>query len=112
VGTHDQEKKRRHDVMAHVHTYGVCCPLAAPIIHLGATSCYVGDNADVIVMRDGLNILLPKLARVIDRLRVCRAGTHARAPAALTMVDKGGRCLPRRTASCRRWASRTTSRRS
>lgn len=39
-----EERKRRHDVMAHVHTFGVCCPLAAPIIHLGATSCYVGDN--------------------------------------------------------------------
>ena len=40
----EEEKKRRHDVMAHVHTFGVCCPNAAPIIHLGATSCYVGDN--------------------------------------------------------------------
>jgi len=39
-----EEKKRLHDVMAHVHTFGVCCPNAAPIIHLGATSCYVGDN--------------------------------------------------------------------
>ena len=39
-----EEKKRRHDVMAHVHTFGACCPKAAPIIHLGATSCYVGDN--------------------------------------------------------------------
>ena len=41
----------RHDVMAHVHTFGVASPLAAPIIHLGATSCYVGDNADLIVLR-------------------------------------------------------------
>ncbi len=39
-----EEKRQRHDVMAHVHTFGVCCPKAAPIIHLGATSCYVGDN--------------------------------------------------------------------
>ena len=39
-----EERKRRHDVMAHVHTFGACCPKAAPIIHLGATSCYVGDN--------------------------------------------------------------------
>ena len=39
-----EEKKRRHDVMAHVHTFAACCPKAAPIIHLGATSCYVGDN--------------------------------------------------------------------
>jgi len=56
--------------MAHVHTFGVACPTAAPIIHLGATSCYVGDNTDLIVMRDGLDILMPKLARVIDRLSV------------------------------------------
>ena len=62
-----EEKKRRHDVMAHVHTFGVAGPLAAPIIHLGATSCYVGDNTDLIVLRDGLRILLPKLARVVDR---------------------------------------------
>lgn len=39
-----EERKRRHDVMAHVHTFAACCPKAAPIIHLGATSCYVGDN--------------------------------------------------------------------
>jgi adenylosuccinate lyase len=39
-----EEKRRRHDVMAHVHTFGVCCPSAAPIIHLGATSAFVGDN--------------------------------------------------------------------
>ena len=58
----------RHDVMAHVHTFGVAAPAAAPIIHLGATSCYVGDNADLIILRDGLDILLPKLARVIFRL--------------------------------------------
>jgi len=64
----EQEKKVRHDVMAHVHTFGVASPLAAPIIHLGATSCYVGDNADLIQLRDGLDILLPKLGRVIARL--------------------------------------------
>ena len=40
----EEERKRRHDVMAHVHTFAACCPKAAPIIHLGATSCYVGDN--------------------------------------------------------------------
>ena len=40
----EEERKRRHDVMAHVHTYSACCPRAASIIHLGATSCYVGDN--------------------------------------------------------------------
>lgn len=48
------EKQFRHDVMAHVHTFGDCCPDAKPIIHLGATSCYVGDNTDIIVMRDAL----------------------------------------------------------
>jgi len=55
--------------MAHVHTFAVCCPTAAPIIHLGATSCEIGDNTDLIVLRDGLDILLPKLARVLDRFR-------------------------------------------
>ncbi|XP_053469474.1 adenylosuccinate lyase [Ictalurus furcatus] len=64
----EEERKLRHDVMAHVHTFAYCCPTAAPIIHLGATSCYVGDNTDLIMLRDGFNILLPKLARVIDRL--------------------------------------------
>uniref|UniRef100_A0A8C9RBQ2 Adenylosuccinate lyase n=1 Tax=Scleropages formosus TaxID=113540 RepID=A0A8C9RBQ2_SCLFO len=64
----EQERKLRHDVMAHVHTFAYCCPTAAPIIHLGATSCYVGDNTDLIVLRDGFEILLPKLARVMDRL--------------------------------------------
>src|SRR5690554_5694551 len=54
--------------MAHVHTFGVACPKAAGIIHLGATSCYVTDNGDLIILRDGLDILMPKLARVIQRL--------------------------------------------
>merc|ERR1719369_1574015 len=63
-----EESEVRHDVMAHVKTFAVACPKAAPIIHLGATSCYVGDNADLIILRDGLEILLPKLARVISRL--------------------------------------------
>lgn len=62
------EKKLRHDVMAHVHTYGHLCPKAMPIIHLGATSCYVGDNTDVIVMREGLCLVRDKLVRVIDAL--------------------------------------------
>jgi len=65
----EEERKVRHDVMAHVHTFGHCCPLAEPIIHLGATSCYVGDNADLISIRDGLDILLPKVAKCIDRLK-------------------------------------------
>lgn len=47
------ERTLRHDVMAHVHAYGDVCPTARPIIHLGATSCYVGDNADVLLLREG-----------------------------------------------------------
>uniref|UniRef100_A0A7C4LPQ0 Adenylosuccinate lyase n=1 Tax=Schlesneria paludicola TaxID=360056 RepID=A0A7C4LPQ0_9PLAN len=62
------EKQLRHDVMAHVHVYGDACPLARPIIHLGATSCYVTDNTDVILMRRGLELLRTKLVGVIDRL--------------------------------------------
>uniref|UniRef100_A0A5F9DBK1 Adenylosuccinate lyase n=1 Tax=Oryctolagus cuniculus TaxID=9986 RepID=A0A5F9DBK1_RABIT len=64
----EEEKRLRHDVMAHVHTFGHCCPKAAPIIHLGATSCYVGDNTDLIILRHAFDLLLPKLARVISRL--------------------------------------------
>ncbi|XP_067008022.2 adenylosuccinate lyase [Anabrus simplex] len=64
----EEEKLTRHDVMAHVHVFGKLCPLAAPIIHLGATSCYVGDNTDLIILRDGFQLLLPKLATCIDRL--------------------------------------------
>jgi adenylosuccinate lyase len=60
------EKKFRHDVMAHVHTFGDAAPKAAPIIHLGATSCYVGDNADLIIMRQGLQTIAAKLAAVIN----------------------------------------------
>ena len=62
------ERKLRHDVMAHVHTYGELCPKAMPIIHLGATSCYVGDNTDVILMREGLELVRAKLVKVIARL--------------------------------------------
>ena len=62
------EKQLRHDVMAHVHTYGELCPKAMPIIHLGATSCYVGDNTDVILMREGLELVRDKLVRVLNRL--------------------------------------------
>ena len=62
------EKKLRHDVMAHVHTYGELCPKAMPIIHLGATSCYVGDNTDVILMREGLELVRNKLVQVIAKL--------------------------------------------
>lgn len=62
------EKKFRHDVMAHVHAYGDVCPAARPIIHLGATSCYVTDNTDLLLMRQGLELLRDKLVRVIDHL--------------------------------------------
>jgi len=63
-----EEKKRRHDVMAHVHTFGSVAPAAAGIIHLGATSCYVTDNADLIFLKEALTLVLAKLAVVIDRL--------------------------------------------
>jgi adenylosuccinate lyase len=63
-----EEKRRRHDVMAHVHTYGHVAPKAAAIIHLGATSCYVTDNTDLIVMRSALDLVALRLARCIDRL--------------------------------------------
>jgi adenylosuccinate lyase len=62
------ERQFRHDVMAHVYTFGDAAPKAAPIIHLGATSCYVGDNADLIIMRDALRLVAGKLAAVIDLL--------------------------------------------
>ncbi|ODV95405.1 hypothetical protein PACTADRAFT_33973 [Pachysolen tannophilus NRRL Y-2460] len=58
----------RHDVMAHVHVFGETCPAASGIIHLGATSCYVTDNADLIFLRDAYDILIPKLVNVINRL--------------------------------------------
>jgi adenylosuccinate lyase len=62
------EKELRHDVMAHVHTFGELCPKAMPIIHLGATSCYVGDNTDVILMRQALELVRTKLVRVLAKL--------------------------------------------
>lgn len=63
-----QEKIVRHDVMAHVHAYGVQCPKARPIIHLGATSCFVGDNTDLIVMHNALKLVEDKLVSVIENL--------------------------------------------
>lgn len=63
-----EEAKVRHDVMAHVHVFGETCPAAAGIIHLGATSCFVTDNADLIFLRDAYDVLIPKLVNVIDRL--------------------------------------------
>jgi len=64
----EYEKKLRHDVMAHIHAFGEQCPNAMPIIHLGATSCYVTDNTDIIIMRDGLRILAGKLLSAIENL--------------------------------------------
>ena len=64
----EREKLVRHDVMSHVYAYGQQCPKAAGIIHLGATSCYVGDNTDVIVMTEALQLVRKKLINVIDEL--------------------------------------------
>ncbi|PHH59459.1 hypothetical protein CDD81_3189 [Ophiocordyceps australis] len=63
-----EEKKRRHDVMAHVYAFGQVAPAAAPIIHLGATSCFVTDNCELILIKEAISMLLPKLAKVIDNL--------------------------------------------
>ena len=63
-----REKEVRHDVMSHVYAYGVQCPKAKGIIHLGATSCYVGDNTDMIVMREALRLVKKKLVNVIKEL--------------------------------------------
>ncbi|KAG5443210.1 Adenylosuccinate lyase [Clonorchis sinensis] len=90
----EEEKARRHDVMAHVYTFAILCPTASPIIHLGATSCYVGDNADLIIFRDALGFLSVKLARCIDRLAkqahfnkdlVCLGRTHLQPAQPTTM---------------------------
>jgi adenylosuccinate lyase len=74
------ERELRHDVMAHVHALGDVAPEARPIVHLGATSCYVGDNTDLIVMREALDLLLPKVAGVISRFAAF-ARQHAELPA-------------------------------
>lgn len=92
----EYERTCRHDVMAQIYAYGDQCPKARPIIHLGATSCYVGDNTDVIVMRDALKILRRKLVNVIAKLSdfalkykdlPALAYTHLQ-PAQLTTVGK------------------------
>lgn len=64
----DWERKLRHDVMAHIHAYGEQCPNAMPIIHLGATSCYVTDNTDIIVMRSALELIAGKVLLAIEKL--------------------------------------------
>jgi adenylosuccinate lyase len=63
-----KEKEIRHDVMSHVYAYGLQCPTAKPIIHLGATSCYVGDNTDIIVMKEALLLIRKKLLNTIASL--------------------------------------------
>jgi len=92
----EYERRLRHDVMAHVHTYGDACPEARGIIHLGATSCFVTDNTDLILLRDGLQMLAARVATVIDRLArfaaeyrdlPCLAFTHFQ-PAQPTTVGK------------------------
>jgi adenylosuccinate lyase len=92
----DHEKRLRHDVMAHVHTYGEVAPTARPIIHLGATSCYVTDNADLILLREGLQHIERGLVGVIDALATfaerwkdlpCLGYTHFQ-PAQLVTVGK------------------------
>ncbi|MBQ4482925.1 MAG: adenylosuccinate lyase [Lachnospiraceae bacterium] len=64
----EREKEVRHDVMSHVYAFGKQCPKAAGIIHLGATSCYVGDNTDIIIMNEALTLVKKKLVNVIERL--------------------------------------------
>ncbi|KAJ2782409.1 adenylosuccinase ade13 [Coemansia javaensis] len=92
----EEERRRRHDVMAHVHAFGVAAPSAAGIIHLGATSCFVTDNADLIIFRDAMDLLIAKLAPVVDALARFAAEykhvptlgfTHFQ-PAQLTTVGK------------------------
>ena len=91
-----REKEVRHDVMSHVYAYGKQCPTAEPIIHLGATSCYVGDNTDVIILREASELVLQKCAQVLRNLASfaekykdmpCLAYTHLQ-PAQLTTVGK------------------------
>ena len=65
----EMEKKFRHDVMAHVHTFGKVCPSAMPIIHLGATSAFVGDNTDIIIMKEALELVRNKLVAVLNNLK-------------------------------------------
>lgn len=91
-----REKECRHDVMAHIYEFGTKCPKAKPIIHLGATSCYVTDNTDIIIMKKSLNIIKQKLVVVLNNLKKfaetykevpCLGYTHFQ-PAQLTTVGK------------------------
>ena len=91
-----REKEVRHDVMSHVYAYGVQCPKAKGIIHLGATSCYVGDNTDLIIMHEALELVQKKIVNVLEKLEEfalkykdmpCLAFTHFQ-PAQPTTVGK------------------------
>lgn len=91
-----REKEVRHDVMSHIYAYGKQCPKAEPIIHLGATSCYVGDNTDVIILKKASELVIKKAAQVVENLSEfsleykdlpCLAYTHLQ-PAQLTTVGK------------------------
>lgn len=95
-----KEKEFRHDVMAHIHAYGEQCPNARAIIHLGATSCYVGDNTDIIIMTEALKLIKKKLLAVIARLSdfalkykdLPTLGFTHYQPAQLVTVGKGQLC--------------------
>lgn len=72
----EYEKKFRHDVMSHVHAYGDQCPKAKGIIHLGATSCYVGDNTDVITMREALLLIKKNLSTLLHLSLILQTNTR------------------------------------
>ena len=92
----EYERQMRHDVFAHLHTFGDACPLARPILHLGATSAFVTDNTDLILIRESLDLVAARLATVIERLAekaletrdlVCLGRTHLQ-PAQPTTIGK------------------------
>jgi adenylosuccinate lyase len=92
----DYERRMRHDVFAHLHTFGDACPQARPILHLGATSAFVTDNTDLILIRESLDLVIARLATVIERLAakaletrhlVCLGRTHLQ-PAQPTTIGK------------------------
>ncbi len=94
------ERRFRHDVMAHNHAFGDICPAARPIIHLGATSCSITDNTDLILLRDGLRMIAQRVASVIDALGkfagekrnlACLAFTHLQAAQPTTVGKRA--CL-------------------
>ena len=112
----EREKLVRHDVMSHVYAYGVQCPKAKGIIHLGATSCYVGDNTDIIIMTEALRLVRKKLINVINELskfadqykaQPTLAFTHFQPAPPTTVGTRAPYCnypiSPRRTP--RQWAS-------